>query len=73
MNRVVAEWRSLRTQVLEHRTQLKLSLRVTIAALAAYALSNLLGVPLPAWTVLTAILLTQIGRASCRERVCAMV
>jgi uncharacterized membrane protein YccC len=61
MNRVVAEWRSLRTQVLEHRTQLKLSLRVTIAALAAYALSNLLGVPLPAWTVLTAIILTQVS------------
>jgi uncharacterized membrane protein YccC len=61
MNRVVAEWRSLRTQVLEHRTQLKLSLRVTIAALAAYALSNLLGVPLPAWTVLTAMILTQVS------------
>jgi uncharacterized membrane protein YccC len=61
MNRLVAEWRSLRTQVLERKGQLKLSLRVTVAALAAYALSNLFGVPFPAWTVLTAIILTQVS------------
>jgi uncharacterized membrane protein YccC len=38
---------------------LALALRVTIAALIAFAVSNLLGLRLPLWTVLTAIILTQ--------------
>ena len=60
MRRVAAEWRSLRTRVLEHRAQLALALRVTTAALMGFALSNLLDLPLPLWTVLTAIILTQV-------------
>lgn len=50
--------RSLRTQVQEHRAELRLSLRVTIAALLSLLLSHLLNVPLPLWTVLTAVILT---------------
>jgi hypothetical protein len=61
MNRIVTEWRSFRTQVLEHRGQLALSLRVTIAALLSFVLSLFLHVPLPLWTVLTAVLLTQVS------------
>ena len=38
MSLVATEWRSLRSQVLEHRAQLGLSLRVTIAALSGFAL-----------------------------------
>ncbi len=60
MSSVTTELSSLRTQVLEHRAQLGLSLRATIAALTAFALSHLLNVPLPLWTVLTAVILTQV-------------
>ena len=52
-------WRQLSTQILERRAHLALSLRVTIAALLAFAVSNLMSLRLPLWTVLTAIILTQ--------------
>jgi uncharacterized membrane protein YccC len=57
---VTAERKSLWDQVLERRAQLALSLRVTTAALSGFALSHLISVPLPLWTVLTAVLLTQV-------------
>ncbi len=60
MGRVATELRSRRSQGLEHRAQLALSLRVTIAAVSGFALSHLLRVPLPLWTVLTAVILTQV-------------
>jgi hypothetical protein len=47
MSLVATQWKSLRSQLLEHRAQLALSLRVTIAAVAGFALSRLLSVPLP--------------------------
>ena len=53
MSSVATEWRSLRSQFPEHRAQLGLSLRVTIAALSGFAFSHLLKVPLPLWTVVT--------------------
>jgi hypothetical protein len=56
----VATVRSLRSQVLEYRAQLGLSLRVTIAALLGFALSHLLSFSLPLWMVLTAVILTQL-------------
>jgi len=34
---------------------------VTIAALLSLVLSHLLNVPLPLWTVLTAVILTQVS------------
>jgi hypothetical protein len=61
VGRIAIEWRSLRMQVLQHRMQLAFSLRVTTAALASFALSQLLDVPLPLWTVLTAVILTQVS------------
>jgi uncharacterized membrane protein YccC len=61
MSRIAIQWRSLRTQVREYRAQLRLSLRVTIAALSSLLLSHLLNVPLPLWTVLTAVILTQVS------------
>jgi uncharacterized membrane protein YccC len=51
---------SLRTNVQEHRPQLRLAVRVTTAAVLAFAASQLLHVPLPLWTVLTAVILTQV-------------
>lgn len=64
MSRIATIWRSLRTQVLEYRVQLGLSLRVTIAALSSFALSLWLHVPLPLWAVLTAVILTQVSFGS---------
>ncbi len=52
-------WTWLGTQILERRAHLALSLRMTIAALLAFAVSNMLSLRLPLWTVLTAIILTQ--------------
>jgi uncharacterized membrane protein YccC len=46
-------------QVVEYKPQLSLSLRVTVAALSSLALSQWLDVPLPLWSVLTAVILTQ--------------
>jgi uncharacterized membrane protein YccC len=45
--------------------QLALSIRVTIAALVALALAQLLQLPLPLWAVLTAVIVTQmsVGRS----------
>jgi uncharacterized membrane protein YccC len=61
MDGVATEWKSLRAQAHERRAQLALSLRVTIAAVSGFALSHLINVPLPLWTVLTAVILTQVS------------
>jgi uncharacterized membrane protein YgaE (UPF0421/DUF939 family) len=52
--------KSLRARFLEQRAHLKLTARVTIAAVLAFALSHLLYVPLPLWTALTAVILTRV-------------
>jgi len=52
--------KSLRAKFLEQRAHLRLAARVTIAAVLAFALSHLLYVPLPLWTVLTAVILTHV-------------
>lgn len=59
MSRIAAWLPSLSTRIREHRSQLALSLRVTIAGVASLALSELMNVPLPLWTVITAVILTQ--------------
>lgn len=48
-----------------HRLQLILALRVTLAALAAYLLAQVLHLRLPIWAVLTALIVTQmsVGRS----------
>jgi uncharacterized membrane protein YccC len=61
MGQVSIAWESFRTQVLEHRVELGFSLRVTIAAAVGFAVSLVLRVPLPLWTVLTAVILTQVN------------
>ena len=54
-----------RQWVRDHRVQFALSLRVTVAAVLTLALSQLLNMPLVLWTVLTAVLVTQmsVGRS----------
>ena len=61
-------WTWLGMQILKHRARWALALRMTIAALLAFAVSNMMSLKLPLWTVLTAIILTQanFGRRSRR-------
>jgi uncharacterized membrane protein YccC len=61
MSHLATASKYLRTQALEHRVELGFSLRVTISAVASFGLSLLLHVPLPLWTVLTAVILTQVN------------
>jgi uncharacterized membrane protein YccC len=60
MSGVAARWNSLVALAQEHKGQLGVSLRVTVAAILGLMLSLLLNVPLPLWTVLTAVVLTQV-------------
>jgi uncharacterized membrane protein YccC len=61
MRFITTEWRLLRTQVVERKAQLSLAFRVTTAALLSLLLSLLMHLPLPLWTMLTAVLLTQVS------------
>ena len=58
MKRITRLWKSLRSLVSHRRVQLALSIRVTIAALVALALAQLLQLPLPLWAVMTAVIVT---------------
>jgi uncharacterized membrane protein YccC len=55
----------LRAAVRRRRRQLTLAIRVTIAALVAFVLAQLLELPLPLWAVMTAVIVTQmsVGRS----------
>jgi uncharacterized membrane protein YccC len=65
MSRISTSWEWLRAWAREHRVQLALCLRATIAALVTLVLSQLAHVPLILWTVLTAVIVTQmsVGRS----------
>ena len=55
-------WAKLRTKVLGHNAQLRLCLRVTVAAVAAFILAQIFTAPLAGlWAVLTAVLVTQMS------------
>lgn len=58
-----ATW--LRSRARAYRIQLALTLRMTVAAVAGLGLAQALNLPLPLWTVLTALIVTQlsIGRS----------
>ena len=61
MSLVTTAWTSLRAQFLQRKAQLRLALRMTAAALLSLLLSQLLHLPMPLWTMLTSILLTQVS------------
>jgi uncharacterized membrane protein YccC len=61
MSLIAAKWRLLRTQVLEHKVELRLALRMTISVASSLLLSQLLHLPMPLWTMLTSIILTQVS------------
>jgi uncharacterized membrane protein YccC len=55
-------WKALRTNVRDHSAQLRLCLRVTVAAVAAFILAQVFTAPLAGlWAVLTAVLVTQMS------------
>jgi uncharacterized membrane protein YccC len=61
MNAIATKWRALRTQVLEHKSQMRLALRMTTAVVVSLLLSQLLHLPMPLWTMLTSVILTQVS------------
>src|SRR5215216_2847954 len=65
MIRIAEAWRALRMRVRGHSAELRLGLRVSTAAVLSFALSHWLNLPLSLWTVLTAVILTQmnVGRS----------
>jgi uncharacterized membrane protein YccC len=52
---------TLRTTIRNRAVELRLCCRVTVAALATYALAEFLNLPLVLWAVLTAIILSQLS------------
>ncbi|MGA2636357.1 FUSC family protein [Methylocella sp.] len=54
-------WRWLLTAYRTHRVELRLAVRVTVATLLTYVLSLLLNVPQVLWTVLTAVVMSQLS------------
>ena len=58
-------WRWLRTRPTLRRVHLALTVRVTVAAILSLVAAQQLGLPLPLWAVLTAVIVTQmsVGRS----------
>lgn len=65
MKRIEILGRWLRRWARKHRVELALTMRMTVAAVTGLALAQALDLPLPLWTVLTALIVTQmsIGRS----------
>jgi uncharacterized membrane protein YccC len=61
MNRTLRAWSSLGRHLRNWNVELRLGLRVSIAAVLSFAVSHWLNLPLALWTVLTAVLLTQLN------------
>lgn len=55
------DWKRLRHWPAQHRVELRFCLRVSVSAVLALAVAHLLKLPLALWTVLTAVILTQIS------------
>lgn len=65
MKNLALIFRWLRARSAVRRVELALSLRVTVAAILALLAAQALGLPLPLWAVLTAVIVTQmsVGRS----------
>jgi uncharacterized membrane protein YccC len=61
MRRLTVSWQLIRRWSTQHRAELRLCVRVSASAMLALATAQLLHLPLALWTVLTAVLLTQIS------------
>src|SRR5262245_17334996 len=65
MKHITTTWRWLRRLLRERSAELRLCLRMTTAAVLSLAVAHLLNLPIALWTVLTAVILTQmsVGRS----------
>ena len=65
MKSMATTWRWLRRLPRERGAELRLCLRMTTAAMLSLAVAHLLNLPIALWTVLTAVILTQmsVGRS----------
>lgn len=65
MKNLEIQWRWLRSRIIRRRAQVALGLRITIAAILALIIAQLVHIPLPMWVVITAVILTQmsVGRS----------
>jgi hypothetical protein len=62
MTRISNAWTRLRIQIRDLRAQLRLCLRVTVAALVSFVLGKSLNIPFGGlWAVLTAVVVTQLS------------
>jgi uncharacterized membrane protein YccC len=61
MHRILAVWTKLAARAGGLRVQLRLCLRMSVAAVLTYVLSQALHLPLPLWAVLTAVIVTQMS------------
>jgi uncharacterized membrane protein YccC len=61
MSRTLRAWSWLGAQCRNRNVEMRLGLRVSIAAVLSFAVSHWLNLPLALWTVLTAVLLTQLN------------
>jgi uncharacterized membrane protein YccC len=59
--RLETTWRHVRALAHRYRLQLILAVRVTVAALAAFVLAQVLHLRLPLWAVLTSLIVTQMS------------
>src|SRR5215467_5980063 len=73
MSRFTTAWRWLRVKIRDRRAQLRLCLRVTVAAIASFVLAQFLTVPLAGlWAVLTAVVVTQMSVGGSLQAVLAL-
>ena len=65
MRPIATAWTRLRTNLLEHPAELRLSVRVTVSAVLTLVIGQWLNVPMVLWAVLTAVIVTQasVGRS----------
>jgi uncharacterized membrane protein YccC len=61
MSRIAKDWSWLRRLLEERGPELRLSLRMAIAAVLSLAVAHFLNLPIALWTVLTAVILTQMS------------
>jgi uncharacterized membrane protein YccC len=65
MKPIATAWTRLRTDLMKHKAELRLTVRVTVAVVLTLAIGERLNVPLVLWAVLTAVIVTQssVGRS----------
>jgi uncharacterized membrane protein YccC len=61
MGRITVDWKQIRLWAIQHHAELRLCLRVSVSAMLALLVAQLLNLPFVLWTVLTAVILTQIS------------